>query len=408
MQTRQQQFSINDKPYYFIGTNMWYAGIIAMPDNKGGDRTRLLKELDLLKSKGINNLRVLAGAQGQEKIINGVQPVHPALQTAPGVYNDDLLEGMDFLLQQLEKRKMYAVFFFTNNWEWSGGMLQYLNWHGKISDTALAKKYAWDEYRAHVSGFYSCEACKNDYWSLVKHILQRTNKLTGRKYTTEPAIMAWEVANEPRPMLPTAINDYKTFLQKTTALIKQLDPAHLLTLGVEGYMGTENMQVFEEIHRDEHVDYATIHIWPKNWGWYKDSSFAKDITTVINKTAAYINEHATVMERINKPLVLEEFGLPRDGLSFSLQATVNNRDQYYRSIFDHLLKSKNEAQCIAGVNFWAFGGLGKPAKNATPFWKEGDDLLGDPPMEEQGLNAVFATDISTWKMIGDYTALLKK
>jgi mannan endo-1,4-beta-mannosidase len=406
---RQQQnrFFINNTPCYFIGTNMWYANLLAMPDSKGGNRSRLLKELDFLKKQGVTNIRVLVGAQGENKLVNGVQPVHPALQTATGKYNNDILDGMDFLLQQLGKRNMYGVFFFSNNWEWSGGFLQYLNWHKKIDDATLAKKFTWDEQQDLTSKFYSCDNCKKDYWSFVKMVLKHTNKLTGKKYINEPAIMAWEIANEPRPMRPAAIDAYKSFLQQTSLLIKSADKNHLLTLGTEGYMGTENMQVFEQIHADKNIDYATIHIWPKNWGWYKDSTFKNDFQSVVKRTSEYIKEHEAVMMKINKPLVVEEFGMPRDNFSFAVNSTVEYRDKYYESVLQSLVVSKNSGSAIAGINFWTFSGFGKPAKNATPFWKEGDDLLGDPPMEEQGLNSVFSSDTSTWALISKYAELLK-
>ena len=287
---QQNNFVVNNKPYSFIGANMWYANLLAMPDNKGGNRKRLLKELDFLKKQGVTNIRVLVGAQGENKIITATQPVHPALHIAPGKYNNDILDGMDFLILQLQKREMYGVFFFSNNWEWSGGFLHYLNWHNKIDDATLAKKYTWEENRDLVSQFYSCDECKKDYWNYVKMILNHTNKLTGKKYINEPAIMAWEVANEPRPMRPAAIEAYKNFLLQTSLLIKLADSNHLLTLGTEGYMGTENIDLFEEIHKDVHVDYATIHIWPKNWSWFKDSSFKNDFPAVLQKTAAYIKD----------------------------------------------------------------------------------------------------------------------
>lgn len=398
------KFELNSKPLQFIGTNMWYANILAMPTNKGGNRKRLIKELDFLKQNGITNIRVLIGAQSNGKKINAVTPVHPALQTNVGIYNLDLLDGMDFLLNEMNKRNLNAVFFFGNNWEWSGGFLQYLNWHNRLDDTTMAKKFTWDENQDIVSKFYTCTDCQKDFWSFISMILKHTNKITGKKYIDEPSILAWEIANEPRPMRPTAIPAYKIFLSKTAALIKQSDKNHLLTLGTEGYMGTETMEVFKQIHQDKNIDYATIHIWPKNWGWYKDSTFKNDFETVLTKTSKYINDHNAVMTTIGKPLVVEEFGMPRDNFSFSTSSTIDYRNKYFENILKTLIANKN----IGGLNFWTFGGFGKAAANETPFWKEGDDLLGDPPMEEQGLNSVFATDASTWKLIKKYAAQLKK
>ena len=270
------------------------------------------------------------------------------------------------------------------------------------------KKFTWDENRDIVSKFYSCTECQKDFWNFITMILKHKNKITGKKYVDEPAIMAWEIANEPRPMRPYAIDTYKKFLSKTAALIKKADTNHLLTLGTEGYMGTESMDVFKAIHQDKNIDYATIHIWPKNWGWYKDSTFNTDFEQVVNKSIRYINDHDTVMMKIGKPLVVEEFGMPRDEFSFSPSSTVSNRNKYFESILKTLFKNTKSASTIAGINFWAFAGFGKPAANETPYWKEGDDLLGDPPMEEQGLNGVFSGDVSTWKLIKKYASRLNK
>ena len=81
------RFSINDKPYYYIGTNFWYAAILGS-QGQGGNRERLLKELDFMKANGITNLRVLVGADGIDGIMTKAEP---ALQTAPGVYNLSLI-----------------------------------------------------------------------------------------------------------------------------------------------------------------------------------------------------------------------------------------------------------------------------------------------------------------------------
>ena len=92
-----------------------------------GDRERLLRELDHLKSIGIDNLRVLVGAEGPD---NEPFRVTPALLLSPGEYNDDLLDGLDFLLAEMKKRGQYAILYLNNGWDWSGGFSQYLNWNG--------------------------------------------------------------------------------------------------------------------------------------------------------------------------------------------------------------------------------------------------------------------------------------
>ena len=114
---KEGKLTINDKPYYFIGTNFWFGAILGS-EGQGGNRERLLKELDFMKENGINNLRVLVGADGPsgQKV-----KVMPTLQIEPGVYNDTIFDGLDFLMAELGKRNMYAVLYLNNSWEWSGG-----------------------------------------------------------------------------------------------------------------------------------------------------------------------------------------------------------------------------------------------------------------------------------------------
>ena len=120
------QFIRNGKPYYFVGTNFWYGAILGS-QGEAGDRERLVKELDMLKSMGVDNLRVLVGGDGD----NGVPlRIEPTLQTAPGVYNEELLDGLDYLLMEMGKRDMTAVLYLNNSWEWSGGYGMYLEWAG--------------------------------------------------------------------------------------------------------------------------------------------------------------------------------------------------------------------------------------------------------------------------------------
>lgn len=122
-----QQFMLNGKAYYYIGTNYWYGGMLALNNDPVHGKGRLIKELDFLKRQGVTNLRVLVGAEGVGRI-NGVDRVYPPLQTEQGSFNIDVLESLDFLLMEMGRRKMHAVLYLSNNWEWSGGFLQYLHW----------------------------------------------------------------------------------------------------------------------------------------------------------------------------------------------------------------------------------------------------------------------------------------
>ena len=395
------QFQLDGKPYYYIGTNYWYGSYLGLEKDKNKGIDRLRKELDFLSSKGVKNLRVIAGAEGSG-LVHGVQRIQPSLQPKKGQFDAEVLNGLDILLDEMGKRQMKAVVFFSNNWEWSGGFLQYLHWNGLIDETTLRRKLTWDEQRDYVSKFYTCTPCKEDYQKQVAYVLNRTNKVNGRKYIDEPAIMAWELANEPRPMRPAANEAYAKWVGDVAAFIKTKDAKHLITIGHEGEMGSESLPLFEQIHSDKNIDYLTIHIWPKNWSWFKGDSLEHYYPQVVTNTVNYINKHVPIARKLAKPLVIEEFGLPRDHHSFSVNSNTRFRDGYYTEIFSLWKRHMEEGDVIAGANFWAFGGSARP-KEGQIFWKEGDSFMGDPPMEEQGLNTVFDSDKSTWQLIESFT-----
>jgi mannan endo-1,4-beta-mannosidase len=392
---------MNGKPYYFIGTNYWYGSLLGLEKDRKKGADRLRKELDFLKSNGVTNLRIMAGAEGAG-MINGVPRVEPPLQPKQGKFDESVLDGLDLILAEMGKRDMKAVVFFSNNWEWSGGFQQYLTWNDRVPEAMKTRKLTWDELRDVVSQFYNCAPCKENYNKQVNLVLNRINKYTKKKYTKDPTIMAWELANEPRPMRPVANADYKKWIADVAALIKSKDKNHLVTIGHEGLMGTEDIKLFEEIHADKNVDYLTIHIWAKNWGWFKEDKVAEGFPNIVEKATDYINQHLVIAQKLNKPLVIEEFGLPRDKQSFDINSPTSLRDDYYGRVFSMLAESVNSNGHLAGAAFWAFGGTARPIKNQI-FWKSGDEYMGDPPMEEQGLNTVFDSDRSTWKVINSFS-----
>jgi len=396
-------FEIAGKPYYYIGTNFWYGGIIAST-GIGGNRARLIKELDFLKQNGINNLRILVGAEGPN---NEPFRVTPALQLAPGIYNDTLLDGLDYLLAEMGKRKQYAILYLQNSWDWSGGYAQYLNWNGYGPiPYPMVKPNTWPEFINYAKKFHNCRKCKEQFGAFVKYIVTRTNRYTKVPYTNDAAIMTWEIGNEPRAFGNENIPNFEQWLSETASLIKSLDKNHLVTTGTEGQYGCEqSITLFERIHANPNIDYLTMHIWPKNWGWIKGDDIAGCIDTAIVKTNDYMDQHFVVARKLQKPIVLEEFGLPRDKHGYTSSETTLFRDKYYRDAFNQVIKHAKKRDVLAGCNFWSYAGFGRPVSNQV-YWKPGDEYLGDPPVEEQGLNSVFDTD-SAINIVNQYNKALK-
>ncbi len=405
VKVKKHQLFIGKKPYYFVGANYWYGLLLGLEINKTGGVPRLRRELDFLKANGVTNLRILAGAEGSGQIA-GIERVAAPLQYAQGKFDEIVARSLDLLLDEMGKRDMKAVIYLSNNWEWSGGFQQYLIWNKQIEGALETGKLTWDEQRDIVARFYGCEPCKQAYERQVDFLLSRTNTYNKKKYTSDPTIMAWELANEPRPMRPRAENAYKKWIADTAARIKRKDKRHLVCIGHEGRIGTEGMPLFEEIHRDKNIDYLTIHIWAKNWNWFRNGRLREDYKEAVGKAVDYLTEHLTVAKKLGKPLVVEEFGLPRDEQSFDINSPTSLRDDYFTQTLSRLSVEARLGTNFAGANFWAYGGEAQPNKERH-FFQKGDDYTGDPPMEEQGLNSVFNTDLSTWKVISEYSGRLR-
>ncbi len=396
------RFLVDGKPYSYVGANFWYGAILGS-QGEGGDRERLLRELDILSANGIDNLRILVGGDGPDGVPSRIEPT---LQKAPGQYNDAILDGLDFLLSEMGKRGMKAVLYLNNSWEWSGGYSQYLEWAG-AGKAPIPAIDGWNAFTAYVVQYAQNPAAQALFADYVRDMVTRTNRYTGQPYADDTTIMSWQIGNEPRAFSIENKEPFRAWMSATAALIKSLDPNHLVSTGSEGKAGCEgDLALAEVLHDDPNVDYMTIHIWPLNWGWVSpDCLDGERLDQAIVNTRTYIDEHLEIARRIGKPVVLEEFGFPRDGFVFTPGSPTTGRDRYYEAVFSYIHENRANGGPFAGCNFWSWGGVAQPATDHV-FWQRGDDYTGDPAQEQPGLNSVFAADSSTLAVIARYAKLL--
>lgn len=379
---------LDGREYRYVGTNFWYGPIIAS-EGQGGDRQRLLRELDRLHALGLDNLRILVGSDGERGVTTKVEPT---LQEAPGVYNDTLLAGLDYLLMEMGKRGMKAVLYLNNSWEWSGGYGYYLE-HAGLGKAPRPEEAGYEAFMNHVAQFAGNERAHRLFYDHVRYVVSRQNRYTSRPYKDDPTIMAWQIGNEPRAFGEQQKQPFVKWLRETSALIRSIDDRHLISIGGEGIWGCEmDTALYETISSDPNIDYLTVHVWPYNWQWARQDSLLEDIPHACQKTADYLRPHFEICRRIRKPLVIEEFGFPRDGFSFSPSSTTHARDKYY----DYVFSLVGSEPTVSGCNFWAWGGEARPQHEQ---WQVGDPYMGDPAQEQQGLNSVFDSDTTTVKML---------
>lgn len=397
IKVKSGKFIKDGQPYYFVGTNYWYGPLLG---TSAEGLARMRAELDDMQAHGIDNLRVLVGGDGGQH----PEMVSPALQYEQGKYDQSLLVGLDHLLVEMEKRNMFAVLYLNNNWIWSGGMSQYLNWngYGEIPNPFSAQ-YSWADYMNYTKQFHQCKPCKAAFLQHVQTIIGRTNSISAEKYADNSTIMSWQVANEPRVFSQDNEPHFRQWLDEVVAQISNLAPKQLISTGSEGSAGSaKDIQLYERIHNNPQIDYLSMHIWPKNWSWYQAKNEQVSTQVAIQKAIEYIDLHLDVANTLNKPIVLSEFGFPRDQESLSPDEGTTYRNQFYEAVFSQIQRSHVSNGVFAGCNFWGYAGLGVSANNPSGRWQSGDDFLADPPQEPQGLNSVFSSDTSTLQRVKHY------
>lgn len=252
-------------------------------------------------------------------------------------YNDgaDGLQRLDYVVAKAKAEGVRLVIPFTNNWRDFGGMDQYVRWRG-------------GQYH---DQFYTDPLIRQWYKNWIAHLLNRTNSITGIKYKDEPAIMAWELANEPRCIGSGVYPRSSACTEQTliawademSTFIKSIDQNHLVSVGDEGFYcvagstdWTENCNEGGDtlaFTRLPHIDVMSFHLYPDHWG--KDALWGMD----------WIKRHIRDAKSIGKPVMLGEFGW-RD------KAT---RNRVYKKWTDAFFKSGGQSGGD-GALYWILSG----------------------------------------------------
>lgn len=259
------------------------------------------------------------------------------------------LERLDGAIALAGARGLRLILTLTNNWPDFGGMPQYVKWLG------LPAK----------NNFYRSEAAKEAYRNWVEQLITRRNSVTGRLYRDEPAILAWELANEPRcetddgKPLGDGVETLTGWVDEMSRFVRSLDANHLIAVGDEGYFNRKfagGNALFngrygvscEALLGVGLVDFGTCHLYPQQMGKGRDP---------VEFGLMWIREHQHAGERANKPMLLEEYGV-----LFGAAGEIQSEDERNR-VFDTWLKEV-ESLGGAGDMLWM---LGLPKSPGQPY-----------------------------------------
>lgn len=389
----------NGKPFRFIGADMWYAVHMAADSTRGG-RERLCAEFDRLQRLGINTLRILAVSESPAP--NDTRAIRPAMVQPGGMLNDTLLTALDFVIAELGKRNMRAVLSLTNTYSWSGGLAHYLRETGDTIAPMQAEELP-EAYAARVAAFYGNAEAVKRYQHTALAIVQRTNSITSKTYRNDPAIMAWELCNEPQAPGGAKNINFMEWAMSTARIIRQADPNHLVSLGTAGIKHcADNERFYEMLYTTGAFSFASFQLQPLRWDWAHKSRTLEDLPNTYLKATDYYEQHRRIAQNAALPLVLTGFGYPRDRHFFTPDSPAFYRNYFFEFVMSKLTASVASDDVLSGIIVSAWSG----GNRADDFvWQPGV-LTGDNPCDPQGLYSVFSTDAPCLKTLEEGAKVL--
>nr|CAD1836936.1 unnamed protein product [Ananas comosus var. bracteatus] len=278
------EFVLNGQPFLFNGFNSYWMMHVAAEPAERGKVTEVLREA---AANGLTVCRTWAFSDGGDH----------ALQVSPGMYNEFVFQGLDFVISEAQKYGIRLILSLVNNFKDFGGRAQYVQW----AQNAGAAVNGEDD-------FYTNEVVKGYYKNHVKTVLTRINTMTNMAYKDDSTIMAWELMNEPRCQSDYSGKMINGWIQEMSTYAKSLDEKHLLEAGMEGFYGDSMPEKKQLSGQTDDAQTAFVQRWM--WSHWDD---ARRI--------------------LQKPLVFAEFGKSKKDPGY----TVDGRDAYldtvYRSIY---------------------------------------------------------------------------
>jgi mannan endo-1,4-beta-mannosidase len=297
---RNGHFDDNGSRFKIVGANNYYAGFATHAMRRA--------VLDAAKQMGLNVLRVPAFLDATWRGAY-FQSWNTATNRPEVNSGENGLERLDHLIADAEQAGIRLILPLVNHWPDFGGMDRYVEWFQAASRDA----------------FYTEPAIRRTYQSYVSQIVTRKNTVTGRLYQDEPAILAWELANEPRCDARDGGAILLEWVRDMSRWIKQNDPNHLLGVGDEGFFGKHGVDCSAFLKVPD-IDFGTFHLYPQAWKQGDPLSFG----------LRWIEQHLAAGRSAGKPMLLEEYGITvagRRGLS-----SASERDNTYRAWLRSILE----------------------------------------------------------------------
>lgn len=292
VERRDAALEADGVPFRAVGANLYYLQSELSRHVQTGEVRPLANVREALAAAGCAGatvVRLLAFNENPPE----TQDIS-VIQTAPGTYREEGLEGLDLAVAEAKARHLRVILTLANNWSHYGGLPRYAGWAGVPPERALQVP--------------AVREWLSDY---VRMLARRVNVFTGTRYADEPALLALEIANELRCRDCVRGRDATAFTAAMAKVVKEAFPNHLVADGGEGFddapalypalLGTsvvrgDEGQSFHRLALVPELDLVSYHLYPEAWGLGADEA------------TAYIDAHEAIARAAGKVAYLGEFG----------------------------------------------------------------------------------------------------
>ena len=249
-------------------------------------------------------------------------PDRSAIRSGPHDFQEAGLRGLDQAVWEAKRRGIRLIIPLVNNWADYGGLPAYAAWASK-EDGAT---YSHDDF------FF--DPRMRQWWKdYVSMLAERVNVYTGVAYRDEPAILAWEVANELRCAACRGTTRVADTVAELADVLRREMPHHLIADGGEGfdddpapYFGLSNDypvrgaegSSFSQLAALPELDMVSYHYYPKTYGLGS-----------VRDTQIWIQRHQAIATAYGKVAYLGECGYEASDAE-----RASSYDAWLRHLFD--------------------------------------------------------------------------
>ncbi|KAL6759924.1 glycoside hydrolase superfamily [Haematococcus lacustris] len=349
VQRSGNQFKLKGKPFYFTGMNAYW-WIDAASWGRSTGRRQVVQAMAAAKRLGMRVVRTW-----------GFNSRMPA---APGVYDEEQFQALDFIIYASGAHGLKLQLALGNFWNAYKAPEEFVWWGMGTNGKGILD-------------FYGNANVKTLFKNHITAMLTRVNTFTGVAYKDDPAIMSWDVLNEPRcPACDTKeLQDLAVgWMREMTDFTKQTAPKQLVALGTEGFFTKDDVTKLHltnpgpgaECEGEDwirivalpSVDFATLHVYdrhmerqpvpPEGRTYIGDPDWMYcDDVCYLQWFPRYMQAHTeSLAATSNKPLVVQEYGMTW------WQRDARNRKVLLAVMGRLLANSKASGGGLAGALLW--------------------------------------------------------